>query len=125
MTEAAKTHIAAGADVLTGSSQSVVGSIGAAKENGAVLWFGTQADQASLAPDLVVASQVYDWTAMVKEIIASRAAGTLGGKTYILQLSNGGLKIAFNGSYNLPAEVKAAAEAAIDGIKGGAIVVEP
>ena len=34
MTEAAKTHIAAGADVLTGSSQSVVGSIGAAKEKG-------------------------------------------------------------------------------------------
>ena len=50
MTEAAKTHIAAGADVLTGSSQSVVGSIGAAKDNGNVLWFGTQADQASLAP---------------------------------------------------------------------------
>ena len=50
MTEAAKTHIAAGADILTGSSQSVVGSIGAAKENGSVLWFGTQQDQASLAP---------------------------------------------------------------------------
>ena len=50
MTEAAKTHIASGADVLTGSSQSVVGSIGAAKENGSVLWFGTQQDQASLAP---------------------------------------------------------------------------
>ena len=50
MTEAAKTHIAAGADVLTGSSQSVVGSIGAAKEAGNVLWFGTQSDQASLAP---------------------------------------------------------------------------
>jgi len=31
MTAAAKTHIASGADVLTGSSQSVVGSIGAAK----------------------------------------------------------------------------------------------
>ncbi len=61
MTEAAKTHIAAGADVLTGSSQSVVGSIGAAKEKGTVLWFGTQADQASLAPAIVVASQVYDW----------------------------------------------------------------
>jgi len=63
MTEAAKTHIASGADVLTGSSQSVVGSIGAAKENGNVLWFGTQQDQASLAPNLVVASQQYDWTA--------------------------------------------------------------
>ena len=41
MTEAAKTHIAAGADVLTGSSQSSVGSINAAKEKGNVLWFGT------------------------------------------------------------------------------------
>ncbi len=57
MTEAAKAHIASGADVLTGSSQSVVGSIGAAKDAGNVLWFGTQADQASLAPALVVASQ--------------------------------------------------------------------
>ena len=42
--------IAGGADVLTGSSQSVVGSIGAAKDAGNVLWFGTQSDQASLHP---------------------------------------------------------------------------
>jgi basic membrane protein A len=125
MTEAAKTHIAAGADVLTGSSQSVVGSIGAAKENGKVLWFGTQSEQTTLAPELVVASQVYDWTAMIKEIIASRAAGTLGGKTYTLQLSNDGLKIVFNAGYNLPADVKAAADAAIEGIKGGKITVNP
>ena len=46
MAAAAKTHIANGADILTGSSQSVVGSIGAAKDNGKVLWFGTQSDQA-------------------------------------------------------------------------------
>jgi basic membrane protein A and related proteins len=125
MTEAAKTHIANGADILTGSSQSVVGSIGAAKENGKVLWFGTQADQASLAPSLVVASQVYDWNAMIKEIIASRATGTLGGKTYTLQLSNGGLKIAYNSGYSLPADVKAAGDAAIEGIKSGKITVNP
>jgi basic membrane protein A len=62
MTEAANTHIAAGADILTGSSQSVVGSIGAAQDKGNVLWFGTQSDQSSLAPQLVVSSQVYDWT---------------------------------------------------------------
>jgi len=125
MTEAAKTHIAAGADVLTGSSQSVVGSIGAAKDNGKVLWFGTQSEQTSLAPTLVVASQVYDWTAMIKEIIASRSAGTLGGKTYTLQLSNGGLKIAYNPGYSLPADVKAAGDKAIEGIKGGSITVQP
>lgn len=125
MTEAAKTHISAGADILTGSSQSVVGSIGAAKENGKVLWFGTQSDQASLAPSLVVASQVYDWTAMIKEIIASRAAGTLGGKTYVLQLKNDGLKVAYNSSFTLPADVKAAGDKAIADIKSGTVVVNP
>ncbi len=125
MTEAAKTHIAAGADILTGSSQSVVGSIGAAKDNGKVMWFGTQSDQASLAPTLVVASQVYDWTAMVKEIIASRASGTLGGKTYTLQLKNDGLKIAFNSGFTLAADVKAAGDKAIADIKSGAVVVNP
>ena len=125
MTEAAKTHIAAGADILTGSSQSVVGSIGAAKEAGAVLWFGTQAEQTSLAPDLVVASQVYDWTGMLKEIIASRAKGVLGGVAYKLQLKNDGLKIVFNSGYALPADVKAAAEKAIADIKSGAITVQP
>jgi len=125
MTEAAKTHIAAGADVLTGSSQSVVGSIGAAKEAGNVLWFGTQQDQASLAPELVVASQVYDWTKMINEIIANRKDGKLGGTQYKLQLQNDGLKIAFNPGYNLPADVKSAAEKAIEGIKGGSITVQP
>jgi basic membrane lipoprotein Med (substrate-binding protein (PBP1-ABC) superfamily) len=125
MTEAAKTHIAAGADVLTGSSQSVVGSIGAAKENGAVLWFGTQQDQASLASDLVVASQVYDWTGMLKEIISKHKAGTLGGEKYVLQLKNDGLKISFNSGYALPADVKAAADKAIADIKSGAVTVTP
>jgi basic membrane protein A len=125
MTEAAKTHIAAGADVLTGSSQSVVGSIGAAKDKGGVLWFGTQADQASLAKDLVVASQVYDWTKMLKDIIAKRAEGKLGGEKYVLQLKNDGLKIAFNPDYKLPDKVKAAAEKAVAGIKDGSIKVEP
>ncbi|HUX12456.1 MAG TPA: BMP family protein [Spirochaetia bacterium] len=125
MAAAAKTQIANGADILTGSSQSVVGSIGAAKDNGSVLWFGTQADQASLAPALVVASQVYDWTAMLKDIIAKHKAGTLGGITYTLTLANGGLKIAYNPGYKLAADVKAAGDAAIKGITDGSIKVNP
>ncbi len=125
MAEAAKTHIAAGADALTGSSQSVVGSIGAAKEAGGVLWFGTQQDQASLAPELVVASQVYDWAPFIKEMIEKHKAGKLGGDIFTLRLANGGLKIAFNPQYNLPPAVKSAAEAAIEGIKNGTITVQP
>jgi basic membrane protein A len=114
MTEAAKTHIAAGADALTGSSQSVVGSIGAAKDAGTVLWFGTQADQASLAPALVVASQVYDWTGIIKQIIENRKNGKLGG-----------LKITYNSGYSLPADVKTAGDKAIEDIKSGAVTVQP
>ncbi len=125
MTAAAKTHIEAGADVLTGSSQSVVGSIGAAKDAGNVLWFGTQSEQSSLAPDLVVASQVYDWTAMLKDMISKHQAGTLGGSVYTLTLANGGLKIVYNPGYDLAAEVKAAGDAAIQGIQDGSITVNP
>jgi basic membrane protein A len=125
MAAAAKTHIASGADVLTGSSQSVVGSIGAAKDKGSVLWFGTQADQATLAPALVVASQVYDWTGMLRDIIAKHKAGVLGGTQYTLTLANGGLKIAYNPAYKLAASVKAAGDASIQAITKGSVVVQP
>ena len=53
--------------MLTGTAQMVVGAIGVAKDR-SVLWFGTQCDQAQLAPDIVVASQVYHW-----EVALSRA----------------------------------------------------
>jgi len=125
MTEAAKAHIASGADVLTGSSQSVVGSIGAAKDAGNVLWFGTQSDQSSLAPSLVVASQVYDWVPTLNTLIKNIKASKLGGETYTLHLNNDGLKVALNSGYSLPADAKAAADAAIQGIKDGSIKVQP
>ncbi len=125
MTAAAQTHISSGADILTGSSQSVVGSIGAAIEAGDVLWFGTQADQTSLAPELVVASQVYDWTMMLSEMIVNAQSGVYGGESYVLTLENGGLKIAYNEAFDIPASALAAAEAAVEGIIDGSITVEP
>ncbi len=90
-----------------------------------MLWFGTQWDQSSLAPSLVVASQVYDWTAMIEEIISSRQAGTLGGKKYLLNLKDGSLKIVYNPGYSLPADVKAAGDKAIKDIMEGTITVQP
>ena len=125
MNEAAKTHIAAGADILTGTSQSVVGSIGAAKENGRVLWFGNEVDQASLAPSLVVACQQYDWSAMLREMIQNHKEGKLGGVKYVLQLKNGGIKIIYNPGYKLADDVKKAGDAAIEGIESGSIKVNP
>lgn len=121
--EAAQTHVQAGADSLTGTAQMVVGAIGVAEENG-IPWFGTQANQTSLAPDIVVASQVYDWTVVLDEMIKLINEGTLGGEAYVLTLENGGLLIEYNDGFDLPAEVKTLAEDTIQGIKDGSITVD-
>ncbi len=120
--EAAQTFVQAGADGLTGTAQMVVGAIGVAEEN-SVPWFGTQSDQASLAPDIVVASQVYDWTVVLNEIIDLVKNGTYGGQSYALNLANGGLKMAYNPGYDLPADIKAKADEAVQGIISGSITV--
>jgi basic membrane protein A len=120
--EAATTHIAAGADVLTGSAQMVVGAIGKAKENN-VLWFGTQSNQTSLAPTIVVASQVYHWEVVLREIIALIQGGTLGGKSFVANLANGGEVIEYNPGYALPADAKTLAETTIQGIIKGTTTI--
>ncbi len=120
--EAASTHIAAGADVLTGSAQMVVGAIGKAEESKA-LWFGTQSNQTSLAPDIVVASQVYHWEGIVKQMIELIQSGTLGGQSFRADLSNGGEVVEFNPDYSLPADVKTLADTTIKGITDGTIKI--
>ena len=122
--EAANTHIAAGADVLTGTAQMVVGAIGVAEESGA-LWFGTQASQTELAPSIVVANQVYHWEVVLREMIEMIEDGTYGGQSFAVTLENGGLVIEFNPDYALPDDVKDAADAAIDGIVDGSIDALP
>ncbi len=121
--EAANTHISAGADVLAGTAQMVVGAIGVAEENGA-LWFGTQSSQTSLAPDIVVANQVYHWEVVLKDMIDLIQKGTYGGKSYAITLANGGLEIEYNPKFDLPADVKALADETIQGIIDGTINVE-
>ena len=120
--EAATTHIAAGADVLTGSAQMVVGAIGKAEEAGA-LWFGTQGNQTSLAPDVVVANQVYHWEVVLSELISLINEGTLGGQSYVITLENGGQVIEFNPDYELTADVQDLADSTIQGIIDGSIII--
>lgn len=118
--EAAQTHVSAGADTLTGTAQMVVGAVGVCKEKNA-LWFGTQSNQTSLAPEIVVASQVYHWEVVLREIISLIQGGTLGGKAFAITLANNGLVIEYNSAYSLPDEVKQAAEDATKGIADGTI----
>ncbi len=123
--EAANTQIKAGADVLTGSAQQVVGAVQVAKDAG-VFWFGSQSDQAPLAPDIVVMSQVYDWTQVIKEMIDSHNSGTLGGKVFTMTLNDGGQTTIYNDAATISAEqlseIQTAVDAAAQGIMDGSIV---
>jgi basic membrane protein A len=93
--EAARTFVNAGADVLTGTAQMTVGAISVAKEKG-IFWLGYDVDQSPLAPTTVVASIVVDWTVALKPIIGMIQEGKRGGEILPLTFANGGLKLAFN-----------------------------
>jgi basic membrane protein A len=119
--EAANTQIQAGADVLTGSSQQVVGAIGAAKEKG-IPWLGIQADQSPVAPDIVVVTVLYDWRPTLLTMIRDHQAGKMGGEVLQLTLANGGQRMVYASS--LSAEAVEAGEAAEKGIIDGTITIE-
>ncbi len=119
--QTAQTQIAAGADILTGSSQMVVGAIEAIQAAGGY-WFGTQSDQSGQWPETVVASQVFNWTPTLGNMVELIVKGVYGGEAYALTFANGGLQIGYGG-VDMPADVVDAANATIDGIVSGAIEV--
>ncbi len=118
--EAANTQISAGADILTGSSQQVVGAIGVAKEKG-IPWLGFQADQSSLAPEVVKGTVIYDWQPLLLDMIKMHQAGEMGGKVLQLTLANGGEVPVY--ADGLPADAVDAAKAAAQGIIDGKIKI--
>jgi basic membrane protein A len=122
MSKQASQFIAQKADVLTGSSQSVVGAINVARENNA-MWFGTQWTQASLAPTSTVATQMYDWMPILKQMFTRLQTGKKAGVTYTITLKNGGEKMQFNKAYKTPKAIKAKAAQIIAKISSGQIRV--
>ncbi len=118
--ETAQAFASQNVDVLSGTAQMVVGAIGVANDEG-ILWFGTQANQTEVAPDIVVASQVYHWEVVLEDMIKKVQDGQLGGEVYEINLENEGLIIEFNDGFDLPDDVKQAGEDTIEGIKDGSI----
>jgi basic membrane protein A len=116
--EAATSFIDGGATVLSGTAQMTAGAIGVAGERG-VLWFGTQSNQTQLAPEVVVANQVYHWEVVLTELIAGIEGGTLGGQTFDIDLANGGIVIEYNEDYDLADDVRAAADDVVAQLSSG------
>ena len=95
MSAAAQTHMAEGATLLTGTSQSIPGAVSVVKENGGI-WMGVQWDTIPLAPENVLVSLVYDWTPILNDIISNMEDGVFGGKAYDLTFEQNGLKFVWN-----------------------------
>ncbi len=125
-TEAAEAHVSNGADILTGTAQMVVGPIAVAKENG-LRWFGTQSSQAALAEEAGVAFQVYRWDVILRDMIAKRADGVLGGESYVIDLENGGLMMELSPALDpdRAAALQDLIDALSEGIISGEIVTLP
>jgi basic membrane protein A len=70
-----------------------------------------------------VASQVYHWEVVLKDMIAQIQAGTLGGKTFTINLANGGEVVEFNTGVSVAADAQKAAEDTIKGISDGTIKI--
>ncbi len=110
--EIAKTHIKAGADVLTGSGEQAVGAINVTKEHGNVFWLSTGIDQISLSPETVLASQIYHFKKVIETVLEKRKQGILGGEHLRLNFANGRLSLVFN--EELASEITAEMKAKLD-----------
>ena len=118
--EAAQSFIDNGHAVLTGTAQMTVGAIGVARENG-IPWFGTQSNQTSVGPEVVVANQVYKWDVVLDDLVRDIQGGSMGGSAYIIEFANGGLVIEYNDAYDLPADARAAIDGAVAGFTDGSL----
>ena len=118
--EAARSFIGNGAAVLTGTAQMTVGAIGVAREQG-IPWFGTQSNQTTVGPEVVVANQVYKWDVVLDDLVRDIQAGTYGGNSYLINFANGGLVIEYNDAYDLPAAARSAIEDAVAGFADGSL----
>lgn len=124
--ELAKVHMDAGADILTGSSQQAVGAIRAVAERSGKYWLSTDMDQSSIAPNTVLASQVYHWEKVVEKMISLRKQGVLGGQHLMLSFADGILELKYNPKLadKIPQEAKDAVEKARQQIVSGSLKIE-
>ena len=127
--ELAQTHIKAGADVLTGSSQQALGALQAvATYKDKPLWWVGQ-DTAQLAipeSSKVIAAASYDYAAVIEQLIAKRQAGVLGGENLPLTFQNGGFVFKYNDSVGpvLTKEIRAKVDEAKSALAAGKLPLD-
>jgi len=124
--EMAIAHMDDGADILTGTTQQVVGAIQGVSEKKGVYWFSNDMDQTDLAPEKIIACQVYKWKNLVKDIIDKHKEGKMGNEKLSLDFSNNGLEIVFNPALKdlITPEIKSIFDENFEKIKKGELDVK-
>lgn len=108
------------ADVLVSTSGISPGVIEVAAAND-LPYFGNQVDNADLASDQVVASQLYRWDVLFREVIVGIKAGDAGGEALQLNLANEGIVISYNPDFDLSVDILQEADALTEDVKAGGI----
>ena len=120
-----KTFVEAGCDVLTGPAQQAVGAIRIVDSSEGVTWVGQTTSQIVDFPNVVRAAADYDYSAVIVELIKRTGEGKTGGENIPLNYNNGGFVYTFSENAELmPEDVKAAAQAALDGMVAAANTVD-
>jgi basic membrane protein A len=122
--EAALSQIKAGADVLWQSGDGIgIAVLGACEEEG-ILCMGNVANQNEIAPENTLASFVYDWGPVYKQMIEETVEGTFGNKYYWIELANEGVSVVYNeelAEQYIDEELQAALDEAIEGFVEGTL----
>jgi basic membrane protein A len=127
--ELAQTHIKAGADVLTGSSQQALGALQAVAtyKDRPIWWVGQDTAQLAIPESAkVIAASSYDYVAVVEQLIAKRQAGVLGGENLPLTFENGGFVFKYNDKVGpvLTKEIRAKVDESKASLSGGKLALD-
>lgn len=121
--EAAMAQINAGADVLWQSGDGIgLATLETCKEQ-KLLCFGNTTVQTQLAPENVVASFVYDWSAAFVQMIDKTADKTFGNEKIWAEFANQGAYIDYNEALKnlITPEMQAAVDTAVKGFVDGTL----
>jgi basic membrane protein A len=127
--ELAQTHIKAGADVLTGSSQQALGALQAVAtyKDKPLWWVGQDTSQLAIPESAkVIAAASYDYAAVIEQLIAKRQAGVLGGENLPLTFQNGGFVFKYNDAVGpvLTKEIRAKVDEAKAALSAGMLPLD-
>lgn len=122
--EAALSQISAGADILWQSGDGVGQGVLSACEEEDVLCMGNTTDQNELAPENTIASFVYDWAPVYKQMIEETAAGEYGDAFYWIEFGNEGVSVVYNEDVSegmIDEDLQAAIDEAVEGFVDGTL----